>query len=330
MQLQISYSKYNSFKQCPLKYAHQYIFKTKVVEEKSYPLILGQLTHLFIQLYNDEIYTKKQIREIKDNLEVLYELIDLQYPAFYNNNYQINHIDIRKSTEEIISYIKENEIVFFHALKLFNIYQERFFPKINQSSNFLSELTFNNITKINDELTCCFYGSIDLLFYNLNNDDIQYLYISDFKTGKRLYDNYFEQLFFYYYNLVNYNFEIGTKIKNNTDDINVLKIIKEKVTKDKVHLLLFNLREGEHKKLLLTESYNQYEKYINDFFNIIENDIYILHKDKEFLSFLDIYEKYNNKYKLVNIENCNKNQLGFTCNYCKFKDECTYRLIERE
>ena len=86
MNLPISYSKYSTFTHCPLKYIHQYVLRTPSEFELSYPLVLGQLTHLFIKLYNDGDYSKSDILSIKDNLDVFYELIDLQYPAYNNNS----------------------------------------------------------------------------------------------------------------------------------------------------------------------------------------------------------------------------------------------------
>ena len=106
----------------------------------------------------------------------MYDLIELKYPAISNDNQcEIKEFKL-SSTEETIKFISDNNIVFFHAIKLFNIYCEKIFHKVNQSTKFLTETTFHNYIKINDNYGVCLYGSIDLLFYEVNNDILKYLY----------------------------------------------------------------------------------------------------------------------------------------------------------
>lgn len=324
MNLPISYSKYNTFSSCPIKYFHQYVIKTKIEEDLTYPLVLGQLTHLFIKLYNDGILPKIKIRNIKDDLSVLYEYIDLKYPAISNTGYEIKTMDVSSNVEKTINFINENEVVFHHAVKLFNLYHERFFPKINQGSYFMTEATFYNVVDFEGS-NVCYYGSIDLLFHH---PEFQYLYISDFKTGKSLYDYYYEQLFFYYYNLKNYNMDMAPQIKNNPDNIEKIKLIKENMTLDNVHLLLFNVREGKHEKKLLKDVNSQYDTFIERLNNDVADNIVALHRDKELVSFIDIRDQYQDRCKFVDVEKAKTNNLSFTCTYCKFKEDCQYRILK--
>jgi hypothetical protein len=264
MNLPISYSKYSTFTYCPLKYIHQYILRTPSEFKHSYPLVLGQLTHLFIKLYNDGEYSKSDLLAIKDDLDILYELTELQYPAYDSgsNEYVIKNINIKDNTKKLIEFINDNIVVFFHAIKLFNVYNSSFFPRINEySTKILSETTFHNIIVLNDNITVCLYGSIDILFYTVNDGNLHCVYISDLKSGKKLYNSYIDQLFFYNYNIENYNYKRNEKIKNTTDDLESINFIKQNMNKENMNLILFSLQEDifSNKKLLeVDEKYNQY------------------------------------------------------------------------
>lgn len=327
MNIPLSYSKYSTFTMCPLRYTHSYLLKTKVEEELTYPLVLGQLTHLFIQLYNDNIYSKKQLRDLKDNLDALDGLIDLQYPAVSSTGIEIKKINILSNIEKLKAFVSDNEVVFFQAIKLFNLYTERFFPKINQSSNILSETTFHNVINITPDYSVCFYGSIDLLFYNIIDDILKYIYISDFKTGKALYPHYYEQLYFYIYNILNYNSDVAKTIVNNSDNISAMSYLANNI-KDfsKVHLLLFNMRDGVSEKRVFSQVEAEYTKFIDKLMNDVSVNLLDLHKNKELLSIDDVYDKYKDIYKFDEAENCKSNELSFGCSFCKFKEDCTYRI----
>lgn len=329
MNIPLSYSKYNSFLGCPIKYTHQYLFKTVVEEDITYPLVLGQLVHLFIKIFNDNIYTKKQIREIKDNIDVLYELTDLSYPALNENSCEIKKINIKTNVEKVIDFINNNEVVFFHAIKLFNIYLEKFFPKINQCSDYLSETTFHNIVTLNNKLKVCYYGSIDLLFFDKDHNKLKYLFVSDFKTGKALYDYYFEQLFFYVYNIIEYNENESKNIVNNTDNIEILNYLKRELNSigtNNIHLLLFNVKAGRTEKKILSDCLSEYDKFINNLKKNTSEDLFYLHENKELLNVNDIYNKYKESRKFLPAEVCKTNELSFTCSYCKFKEQCDFRI----
>jgi len=329
MNIPLSYSKYNSFLGCPMKYSHQYLFKTIIDEDITYPLVLGQLVHLFIKLFNDDLYTKKQIKEILENLDVLYELNVLQYPALNNSSCEIKKINIRDNVDKVIEFIKNNEVVFFHAVKLFNIYLEKFFPKINQCSDYLSETTFHNILKIDNAFSVCYYGSIDLLFFTRTDKKLKYVYISDFKTGKSLYSYYFDQLYFYVYNIIEYNEIESNNIINNTDNIETLNYIKNQLKEiglNKVHLLLFNVREGKSEKRILNNFIEDYDIFINRLKRHTKEDLFYLHSNKELLNMNDIYSKYKESHKFISADICKQSELSFTCGYCKFKEVCEYRI----
>jgi hypothetical protein len=328
MNLPISYSKYNTFCFCPLKYCHQYVIKTPKEFKIQYPLVLGQLTHLFIELFNDEKFDKGDILNLKNDLDQLYELTDLKYPAFYKDQYEIKQIDITKNTANLINFINDNGAVFYHAVKLFNTYNSTFFPKINMSSDILSEMTFHNIIPVTKEFTVCLYGSIDIIFYNLINDDLSYIYISDVKSGKRLYDHYFDQLYFYLWNIRNYNSEQNRNIINNTDNDEAITILKEKITDENSKLLLFSLQENLHVKKDFVEIKEEYETFTNKIFDVLKNDIYFLHKDKDFIVMEEMFNKYKSEYNLKSMEDCHKNDVSYLCNYCDFMEVCEYRKMK--
>lgn len=328
MNLPISYSKYNNFLFCPLKYTHQYILKTESEFKIQYPLVLGQLTHLFVELFNDEKFDKGDILNLKNNLDQLYELIDLKYPSYYNNQYEIKQIDISESTGNLINFIEETPAVFFHAVKLFNVYNSSFFPKINgSSSNILSEMTFHNIKKINDEFTVCLYGSIDIVFYNLIDEILKFIYISDIKTGKRLYDHYIDQLYFYFYNIIEYNTEANKNIINTTDNIEIISTLKNKMNMENSMLILFSLQENKPDKKNLVDVKDEYDKFIEKMFDVLENDIYHLHKEKDFIVLEELFGKYKKEYKLKEVEKCNRNEVSYLCNYCDYINDCEYRKL---
>ena len=221
MNLPLSYSKISVFKFCPLKYYYQYIKKEEIDFKISYPLVLGQLTHLFINLFTDSNYTKKDILDLQNNLEKLNDFFDLYYPSYNinDNTYSIQKLSLKSNNEIKIEFIKENMVVFFQAIKLMNIFINNFYNKISQKSNsILSEFSFNNIIDINNDLTVCLYGSIDNLFYYYDDkNEIKFLYFGDVKTGKKLYPDYFQQLYFYLYNILNYNVDKNKNIIDNTD-----------------------------------------------------------------------------------------------------------------
>ena len=327
MNLPISYSKYSTFCFCPLKYIHQYVIKTESEFKIQYPLVLGQLTHLFIQLFNDEKFDKGDIINMKNDLDQLYDLIDLKYPSYYNGKYEIKQINIDKSISATIDFINENKMVFFHAVKLFNCYSSSFFPKINMSSDILSETTFHNIIPLNSAFTTCLYGSIDILFYNLIDDDLKYLYISDIKSGKKLYDNYFDQLYFYLYNLINYDTHRNKEIKNITDNIDVINVIKDKITEENSSLLLFSLQENITSKRIFSDFKDEYDKYIDKLFKTLQNDIYFLHKDKDYIDLDEMFSKYKTEYNLKDLAECKRVDVSYLCNFCNYIDSCEYRKL---
>lgn len=328
MNLPISYSKYNTFLFCPLKYTHQYILKTPSEFKIQYPLVLGQLAHLFVQLFNDEKFDKGDILNLKNNLDQLYELVDLKYPSYYNGQYEIKQIDISKGTSNLINFIDDTPAVFYQAVKLFNTYNSTFFNKINEySTNILSEMTFHNIIKLSEELTVCLYGSIDILFFSLIDDMLKFIYISDIKTGKRLYDHYIDQLYFYFYNIHNYNVELNKSIINTTDDINIISTLKDKINIDNSMLVLFSLQEKKHEKKNLVDVKDKYDNFIKRMLDILENHIYILHKEKDFIVLEELFNMYKEEYKLKEMEKCNKKEVSYLCNYCDYIDVCEYRKL---
>lgn len=329
MNLPISYSKYSTFTYCPLKYIHQYILRTPSEFEHSYPLVLGQLTHLFIKLYNDGDYSKSDILSIKDNLDVLYELIDLKYPSYDNNSYVIKNINIDDNIKKLIEFINDNIVVFFHAVKLFNVYNSSFFPRINEySTKILSETTFHNIITLNDNIDVCLYGSIDILFYTVNNEKLHCVYISDLKSGKKLYDTYINQLFFYNYNIQNYNYKKNENIKNITDDLNSIEFIKQNMNKENMNLILFSLQENIHSNKKLFEVEDKYNLFITKMFDILSNDIYELHKNKDFILIDDMFSKYKDEYNLKEMSDCKQKDIDFLCKKCDYANICEYKKIK--
>ena len=282
---------------------------------------------MFIERFNNEEFDKGDILNLKNDLDQLYELVDLKYPACYNDQYSIKSMDISENISNLIDFIHENIPVFFHAVKLFNTYNSSFFPKINMSTNILSEMTFHNIVSLNKEFTVCLYGSIDILFYSLVDDILNYIYISDIKSGKRLYDHYFDQLYFYLWNIRNYNSKLNEYIINNTDNIDIINMLKDKITKENSKLLLFSLQENLHVNKNFTDIEKEYNDYINKIFNILKNDIYFLHKDKDFIVLEEIFNKYKIEYKLKNKSECQKKEVSYLCNYCDYAEKCEYRKL---
>ena len=323
MQLPFSYSKYSQFKSCPIKYFHAYVLKTKVEEEMSYALVLGSLVHLFIELYNNNIYTIKEIRELKDNLKNLYKFITITYPAICGaSNFEYKTITIKSNVDKIIDFIEENNVVFYHALKLFNIYLDNIFLKFT-NINYETELKFNNIIKLKEDVVC-FYGSIDFIFYQADKH-LKYFYLTDFKTGKKLYSTYIDQLYFYYWNLLNYS-ESGDML-NNIDNIKLLSYLAKSLDGcDKTYFILWQLRDNIFEKYSINEHMHNIENYMGNMLSEISNDIIPLHKGKSNITFDRIYEKYKDKFNIELKDEIIKE--SFACKFCKFSSLCNYRIGE--
>jgi len=324
MNLPFSYSKYKQYKDCPIKYYYSYIHKLVVIEDQSYALAFGQLVHLFIQLYNDKTHTEKDIYKLKDNLDDLYKLITLEYlAANYDGTFECKSMDITSNISKLIKFIHDNDVVFFHAIKLFKIYINNIFIKLS-GSKYYTELSFNNIIHINDDITMCYYGSIDLLFYKELNNKLLYFYITDFKTGKKLYPDYINQLYFYLYNLLNYNIVENKKILNNRDDINIMSNISTLLNNDKSNLsfILWQLRDNIYEKIIYNNVIDDINTINKVMVDDIKHDIIPLHRDKDNLTIDDIVNKFDIKYKFKLKTNCKCEP--FVCKFCKFKESCKY------
>ncbi len=324
MNLPFSYSKYKQYKDCPIKYYYSYIHKLEVVDEQSYPLVFGTLVHLFIKLYNDKTHTEKDIYKLKDNLDELYKLITLEYLASnFNGSFECKSMDITANVSKIIKFISDNDVVFFHAIKLFKIYLNNIFIKLS-TSKYYTELSFNNIIKIDDDITMCFYGSIDLLFYKEHNDTLTYFYITDFKTGKKLYPDYINQLYFYLYNILNYNITENRNILNNIDNIQVLSTMSTLLNKspDKLSFILWQLRDNIYDKFTYDTIFDDMNNANRIMLDDIKYNIMPLHRDKGTIKLDDIVTKFDNKYKFKLREDCKSEP--FVCKFCKFKESCIY------
>jgi hypothetical protein len=323
--LSLSFSKYNTFEKCPLKYIQNYILKPVLPEEPaSYPLVLGTLTHLFINLYHEYNLTLKEIHKIKDDLDLLYKYITLVYLSydFKTGKFASLSMDVTKKTEETIKFIKENEVVFFQAYKLFKSYINELLPKFNQA-NIVSEFTFNNVYKFGDDVICM-YGSIDLIFWIIK----KYLYISDFKTGKSIDKHAISQLYFYYYNIYNYNFE--NDIVNNPDNIDKIRelnnILRESI---QTFGIVFKVRDLTNEKILISNDNKDYNTFIEGVYNNLTNEIIPLHKNKDEIAKDDTLLIYKEKYinmGYINKEECLQKDESYVCKYCKFKELCKYRI----
>lgn len=331
MDLSLSYSKYNMINTCILKYIHTYVFKTQVTkEELTYPLALGTLTHLFIDLYHEKKWDVNEIVDIENDLDKLYNLIDMKYLAkdFKTGQYAVKFINVTENTTELIEFIKKTNVVFHHAFKLFKNYLLNIYDKI-ESNNILTEFTFNSIVPISNEDTLCLYGSIDLLFWKEVADVVSYLYIADFKTGKNIDNDAINQLYFYYYNLLNYNFE--QFIVDNIDNINLIKYFNQLFTGNlkNVFGIIFKIAskpfDNDQIKVVLNANDKAYQDFVKKMFDTINTIILPLHKkNKNYVKLEDYYLQFNDIFKYIEKENCKEESK--ICAYCKFKNLCDYRM----
>jgi hypothetical protein len=309
---------------------HQYILRTPILSEQKYPLVLGKLTHLFIQLYNDNVYDKSDFLKFKDNLNFLHNYSNLVYPKFNNDVYEICKVNTEESVNSMIEYIKGDMKVYYHAIKLFNVYQSLFFPKINKyTSKIISEMTFNNVVNISSDMNVCFYGSIDILFYRNLNNELDYIYISDIKTGKKLYEHYFFQLFFYYWNIVNYN---DVNVTNDNSNRDLMIQLKNYLNSRNTKFVLFSLQENKSDAQTIESLKLQnknYDLFIETLFNDLKNHIYHLHNiDKNELNLNDIYLKYKDSYKIRYSKDSRKSDVNYLCNNCDYCNVCEFKLMK--
>lgn len=327
MNLPLSYSKYSTFCYCPVKYFFQYIKRVEIKTDIKYPLVLGQLTHLFVKLYNDELYSKVDILNLKDNLSELHNLIKLKYPSYYDNTFKINEMSLKDNINDVIDYIKNNMVVYFHAIKLFNVYTSSFYPKISEySNNIKSEFEFNNIVKVTDNINVCLYGSIDIIFANIVDNIVKFLYISDIKTGKTLYDHYYEQLYFYIYNIMNYNENDNVKIINSNDDIDFISLIKNNLSFDDLYIILFSLKENKKSSKKFNDIKIKYEEYIFKLFKNIEENLYEIYINKDDINQDYLFNKHKKEFNLTEKVNCKSKDVDMICSYCDYKDICEYKI----
>jgi CRISPR/Cas system-associated exonuclease Cas4 (RecB family) len=295
---------------------------------QSYPLVLGVLTHLFIELYHKNRWEIYEIKNIKDNLDILHEHITLNFLAkdFNSGSYMVKSMDRTKNTTELIEFIKNNEVVFFHAFKLFKQYISDIAYKI-EDNNIESEFTFNNIVKLNNEDSLLLYGSIDLIFWKMENEICKYLYLADFKTGKTIDIFAIHQLYFYCYNIIQYNFNTNKNIIDNPDKTSIIQFLKEVLTSSAIKKgIIFKLRDGDNTNVLLNSA--DFSKFIDEMFDDINNIILPLHKvDKNDINIDMIKNKYNDKFNFVNKDECKKTNLSYNCTYCQYSSICKYRLL---
>jgi hypothetical protein len=329
MNLSLSFSKYSTFEKCPLKYIFQYVIKPAIPDEDdTYPLILGKLTHLFIELYHEHNMDVESIRKLSENLDKLHDYINLVYLAYnYNSKkFASQSIDLTAKTESNINFINENKVVFFHAFKLFKGYLEKVHSSF-QNANIECEFTFNNVYKLGDH-NLCMYGSIDLIFWLITNR-LKYIYFSDFKTGKSIDEYAILQLYFYFYNLLNYDYNV--EIVNNPDKLDKVKTIQEILQQDdfKTYGIVFKLREpDQYKKIELGASENdlEYHTFIDRMFDTVENVIIPIHMNKNTIEMEEYVDKYSDKINYVTNDSCGDSDMSFHCKYCKFVELCKYRI----
>lgn len=329
MDLSLSFSKYSMSEKCILKYIFTYIIKPDIPKEPiNYPLVLGSLTHLFIHLYHDKQWELDKIKNIFDDLNQLYDLITLEYLAkdFKTRRYAVKTMSTKDNVTELIEFIKANEVVFHHAFKFFKSYMNDLLFKFDDS-NIVSEFTFNNLFKIDDDVLCM-YGSVDLIFWKMYNSILKYLYFTDFKTGKSTDQQALNQLYFYFYNILNYNFE--SKITDNPDKIDIIRLLNTLINSNSKSIfgIIFMLKDAGIEKIVLNKNDENYIKFINAMFNRISTVILPLHKtDKKLISIDNYAEYYMKDFQFVKKETCtNKKEMSFHCNYCSFQQLCNYRI----
>jgi hypothetical protein len=326
--LSLSFSKYNAFQKCPLKYIYNYVIKPPVQEEETtYPLVLGTLTHLFIHLYHDVGLSLNEIRSISDDTEKLHNYITLEYLSYdyTSGQFASMSMNIKDRANETIRFINANKVVFFQAYKLFKSYISELLPKFSDA-NIVSEFTFNNVYKFGDD-NICMYGSIDLIFWNIINA-IKYLYISDFKTGKSIDKHAISQLYFYFYNLYNYNFE--NNIVNNPDKIDKLQILNTILKKGITTFgIVFKLRDLTNQKMIISNDDKAYNIFVEELYKNLNEEILPLHKNRDAIiadSDLIVYKEKYNEYGYISRDDCENSSESYVCKYCKFKDLCKYRI----
>lgn len=327
MDLSLSFSKYATFKKCMFQYIYNYITKPEIPPEpQSYALVLGTLTHLFIDLYHKQGYSLSNIMNIKDDKSILYDHITIQYLArdFNSNKYAIKSFEMFDKVDELIKFINENEVVFFHAIKLFKLYLNDILYKFERDSIY-TEFTFNNIIK-RDGYNICSYGSIDIIFFKIINDMLSYAYFGDFKTGKNIDDYALKQLWFYIYNILNYDTSTNSLIENNTDNIVIINQLKDVIIKEpnKCMGIIFKLRDATNKKKNFGIDSNEYNSFINELFFDLDNVIVNFHKEKNNIYFNELYLQYKDIYKYK--EKSENSDIHFLCKYCKFSELCNYRI----
>jgi hypothetical protein len=62
--------------------------------------------------------------------------------------------------------------------------------------------------------------------------------------------------------------------------------------------------------------------------NILINDIYELHKNKDFILMDEMFNKYKNDYKLKEIADCKQKDIDFLCKVCDYVNTCEYKKIK--
>ncbi len=328
MDLSLSYSKYSTSQKCILKYIQNYVTKPIVPKEPlSYPLALGTLSHLFIYLYHHKGWEMDRIRKMREDLSQLYELTSLEYLAkdFKTYNYAVKTIDVSDNVSELIAFIEANEAVYYQAYKFFKMYLTDTFYKFEDAS-VVSEFTFNNLQPYNDDMICM-YGSIDLIFWKMKQQILHYLYFADFKSGKSIDDFALDQLHFYFYNILNYNFDMP--IENNPDNMDVVRLLNSKLSEDVGTMkgIIFKLRDSDTKAITLGKNSPDYQKFVDNMWQRIGNVILPIHRMKK--SDIDLHtfaDQYQSEFGFVDKGECMKKEQSFHCNYCKFISLCEYRI----
>lgn len=329
MDLSLSFSKYSTSKKCILKYIQTYITKPEVPKEPtSYPLVLGTLAHLFIYLYHDKNWEMNQIREMNKDLEKLHELIDLQFLGkdFKSGGYAVNTMDVSANTQETIQFIRDNEAVYWQAYKFFKMYIEDTLYKF-ENANIVSEFTFNNLFPMGDDMLCM-YGSIDLIFWQLKQQKLlNYLYFADFKSGKSIDDYAMQQLYFYFYNILNYQFD--SPIKKNPDNVNVIKELNGLMQNNTANIfgIIFKLRDSDSKKIVVNKDDQEYQKFVEEMLRHTEQVLLPLHRKKKTDIDLNSYKAdFNDIFNYVAKDECKQKDESFHCRYCKFSSLCEHRM----
>lgn len=163
----VSFSQYQIYKSCPLKWHNQYILKIK--SDSNINLIFGTSMHSTIQTYVEVLFKESGVKA--DNLN-LNELLENSLKNEYLKEF--NKINKHISTpEEINEYYNDG----VNILKWFKSHRKEYFSNRNDTLIGI-ELPIQKEFKNN----VIFKGSIDLATYNKNTDIIT---LYDLKTSTK-------------------------------------------------------------------------------------------------------------------------------------------------